>query len=318
MARSSPSTVGSAWDIEAPARGRAALGPLSRVTLLAGKRVVVTGVLNRWSVAFPIARFAQQAGAEVILTSFGPAMRATRRAAATLTPPPPVLELDVTDGGHIATLATRLESHWDRVDGVVHSVAFAPPECFGSDFLAAPWDAVAGAMHASVFSLKALTEALLPLMGEAGGSVVAMDFDSRLVWPIYNWMGVAKSALEATARYLARDLGPQGVRVNLVCAGPLRTTAARAIPGFSVMETLWGMRAPLGWDVEDMEPVAKAVVSLLSDWFPATTGEMVHVDGGAHAIGVGREVLALLEASGPMAGEKGPASEPAHPVEHRR
>lgn len=293
-------------------------GPAGAMMLLDGKRVVVTGVLNRWSVAYPIARRAQQEGAEVILTSFGPAMRATRRAAATLSPTPPVLELDLTDGGHLATLAQRLETYGETVDGVVHSVAFAPPECFGADILSTPWEAVASALHASTFSLKALTEAVLPLMSEVGGSVVALDFDSRQAWPVYNWMGVAKSALESTARYLARDLGPRGVRVNLVCAGPLLTTAARAIPGFPVIETLWRLRAPLGWDVRDMEPVAKAAVCLLSDWFPATTGEMVHVDGGAHAVGVGREALALLDTSGLATSGRRPESDPADPVEHRR
>lgn len=257
--------------------------------VLTGKRVVVTGVLNRWSIAFSIARLAQREGAEVILTSFGPAWRATRRAAAILTPPPPVLELDVTDAAHLDSLAARLGEHWGRVDGVVHAVAFAPAECLGADVLRASWPAVAVTLRTSAYSLAALTKAVLPLMGR-GSSVVALDFDARRAWPVYNWMGVAKAALEATARYLARDLGPRGVRVNLVCAGPLQTTAARAIPGFSQVERLWDSRAPLGWDVRDFEPVARAVVALLSDWFPATTGEMLHVDGGAHAIGMGPQV----------------------------
>lgn len=252
--------------------------------LLDGRRVLVTGVLTDSSIAFSIAKLAQEQGAEIVLTSFGRAMSVTRRAARRLPDPPDVLELDVTDPAQLAQLAHDLGERWPAVDGVVHAIGFAPAACLGGDVLAASWDDVATALHVSAYSLAALARALLPLMG-AGGSIVGLDFDARVAWPEYNWMGVAKAALEASARYLARDLGATGIRVNLVCAGPLRTVAARAIPGFSQFEDTWAARAPLGWNVHDADPVARAAVALLSDWFPATTGEMVHVDGGFHAIG---------------------------------
>lgn len=253
--------------------------------LLDGKRVVVTGVLTDASIAYATARMAQEEGAEIVLTSFGRAMRLTERVARRLPEPPPVLELDVTDPAHFDQLTDDLDRRWGRVDGVVHAVGFAPESCLGGDFLDAPWDDVAAALHVSAYSLKALTAACRPLMRERGGSVVALDFDATVAWPQYDWMGVSKAALESTARYLARDLGPEGVRVNLVCAGPLRTMAAKAIPGFDDFETAWKGRAPLGWDVTDPDPVARACVGLLSDWFPATTAEMLHVDGGYHAMG---------------------------------
>ena len=253
--------------------------------LLEGKRLLVTGVLTDSSIAFAVARVAQEQGAEILLTSFGRPMKLTQRAAKRLPHPPDVLELDVTDPEHLRRLTGDLEQRWGRLDGVVHAIGFAPEACLGGDFLKAGWDDVATALQVSAYSLKSLTEACLPLMKGEGGSVVALDFDARQAWPGYDWMGVAKAALESTARYLARDLGPLGVRVNLVCAGPIRTVAARSIPGFSTFEEAWAGRAPLGWDVGDAEPVARACVALLSDWFPATTGEMVHVDGGYHAMG---------------------------------
>ena len=253
--------------------------------LLQGKRLVVTGVLTDASIAFSVARRAQESGAELVLTSFGRPMSLTRRSARRLPQPPDVLELDVTDPAHVASLTAELERRWDRLDGVVHAIGYAPEACLGGDFLKAGWDDVATALHVSTYSLKALVDATLPLMKGRGGSVVALDFDARQAGPAYDWMGVAKAALESTARYLARDLGPLGVRVNLVCAGPLRTVAARSIPGFSAFEEAWSARAPLGWNVDDADPVARACVALLSDWFPATTGEMVHVDGGYHAMG---------------------------------
>ncbi len=253
--------------------------------LLDGKRLLITGVLTESSIAHAVARVAQEQGAEIVLTSFGRPMNLTKRAARRLPRPPDVLELDVTDPEHLSRLAGELEQRWDRLDGVVHAIGFAPEACLGGDFLRAGWDDVATALQVSAYSLKALTEAALPLMKGAGGSVVALDFDARQAWPGYDWMGVAKAALESTARYLARDLGPLGIRVNLVCAGPIRTVAARSIPGFSAFEDAWASRAPLGWDVGDAEPVARACAALLSDWFPATTGEMVHVDGGYHAMG---------------------------------
>jgi len=253
--------------------------------LLEGKRLLVTGVLTEASIAFSVARVAQEQGAELVLTSFGRPMKLTQRAARRLPQPPDVLELDVTDPAHLSRLTEDLAQRWGRLDGVIHAIGFAPEACLGGDFLAAGWDDVATALHVSTYSLKALAAAALPLMKEHGGSIVGLDFDARQAWPAYDWMGVCKAALESTCRYLARDLGPLGIRVNLVAAGPIRTVAARSIPGFSAFEDAWSARAPLGWDVGDAEPVARACAALLSDWFPATTGEMVHVDGGYHAMG---------------------------------
>ncbi len=251
--------------------------------ILDGKRILVTGVLNDASIAYSVAELAQQQGAEVILSSFGRAMSLTTRAARRLPSEPEIVELDVTDAEHLAALAGIVGG---RLDGVLHGIAFAPESCLGGGFLTAPWADVAVAMQVSVYSLQALAVATLPLMQEHGGSVVGLDFDNATqAWPVYDWMGVAKAALGATSRYLARDLGAHNVRVNLVAAGPLRTIAAKSIPGFEKFEEVWTERAPLGWDVRDREPVAKACVALMSDWFPATTGEVVHVDGGFHAVG---------------------------------
>ena len=250
--------------------------------LLADKRILVTGVLNDASMAFHVARRTQEEGAEVVLTSFGRAMSLTRRAARRLPNEPVIVELDVTDPAHLDALAERVGGH---LDGVLHAIGFAPESCLGGGFLTAPWEDVAIALRVSAYSLKALAVACRPMM-TSGGSIVGLDFDnSRVAWPVYDWMGVAKAALEATARYLARDLGPDRIRVNLVAAGPIRTIAARSIPGFEQFEDAWSERAPLGWDVKDPSAVAGACVALLSDLFPATTGEMVHVDGGYHAIG---------------------------------
>jgi enoyl ACP reductase len=251
--------------------------------LLDGKRILVTGVLNDASIAYSVAELAQLQGAEVILSSFGRAMSLTKRAARRLPSEPEIVELDVTDAEHLGALAGTIGG---RLDGVLHGIAFAPESCLGGGFLTAPWDDVAVAMQVSVYSLQALAVATLPLMSEHGGAVVGLDFDNATqAWPVYDWMGVAKAALGATSRYLARDLGAHKVRVNLVAAGPLRTIAAKSIPGFERFEEVWTERAPLGWDVRDRGPVAKACVALLSDWFPATTGEVVHVDGGFHAVG---------------------------------
>jgi enoyl-[acyl-carrier protein] reductase I len=251
--------------------------------ILDGKRILVTGVLTDSSIAFHVARIAQQEGAAVVLTGFG-RLSLVERIARRLPDPPPVLELDVTDDGHLGSLAERASAHTDRLDGVVHGIAFAPQSALGGNFLHTPWADVATAVHVSAYSLKALAMAALPLMG-GGGAIVGLDFDASVAWPAYDWMGVAKAGLESCARYLARDLGPRGIRVNLVAAGPLRTMAARSIPGFADFEELWPKRAPLGWDITDPEPAARACVALLSDWFPATTGEIVHADGGAHAVG---------------------------------
>jgi enoyl-[acyl-carrier protein] reductase I len=254
------------------------------VGILEGKRVLVTGVLTDASIAFHVARLAQQEGATVVLSSYGRVLSLTGRIARRLPEAAPVVELDVTSTADLDALAGRLHEHVDGLDGVLHSIGFAPESALGGNFLNTSWEDVATAVQVSAYSLKALAVAALPLM-PGGGSVVGLDFDASVAWPKYDWMGVAKAAFESTARYLARDLGPRGVRVNLVAAGPLKTMAAKSIPGFSEFEDVWSTRAALGWDLEDPEPAARACVALLSDWFPATTGEIVHVDGGVHAMG---------------------------------
>jgi meromycolic acid enoyl-[acyl-carrier-protein] reductase len=253
--------------------------------LLDGKRLLITGVITDASIAFSVARLAQQEGAEVVLTGFG-RMSLVQRVAAKLPNPAPVIELDVSDADQLASLASRVREHVDGVDGVLHSIGFAPASCLGGGFLDAPWDDVATAVQVSAFSLKSLAVAALPLFSAEGGSIVGLTFDASVAWPAYDWMGVAKAGLESTARYLARELGPRQIRVNLIAAGPLRTIAAKSIPGFSTFEDAWAGRAPLGWNNADAEPVARGALALLSDWFPATTGEIVHIDGGFHAMGV--------------------------------
>jgi meromycolic acid enoyl-[acyl-carrier-protein] reductase len=252
--------------------------------ILEGKRILVTGVLTDASIAFHVARIAQTEGARIVLTGFG-RLSLVERIAKRLPEPPPVLELDVTNDAQLESLADRVSEHLDGLDGVVHGIGNAPATALGGNFLRTPWPDVATALQVSAYSLKALAMATLPLMGP-GSAIVGMDFDASVAWPSYDWMGVAKAALESTARYLARDLGPRGIRVNLMSAGPLKTMAARSIPGFDRFEGVWSERAPLGWDLSNAEPAARGCVALLSDWFPATTGEIVHVDGGAHAMGV--------------------------------
>ncbi len=252
--------------------------------LLDGKNIVVTGVLTDASLAYAIAVLAREEGAELVLTGAGRALSLTQRTARKISPDIPVLELDVTRPEHLDSVRSELEARWGRVDGVVHSIGFAPEVCLGDDFMAATWEDVSVAMHVSAYSLKALADAFVPLMSR-GGSFVGLDFDNTVAWPAYNWMGVAKSGLESINRYLARAVGPMGIRSNLVAAGPIKTMAAKSIPGFKKFEDVWDDRAPLGWDVTDGTAVARAVVALLSDWFPATTGEIVHVDGGYHATG---------------------------------
>jgi enoyl ACP reductase len=252
--------------------------------ILDGKRLLITGVLTDASIAFHVARVAQQEGATVVLTGYG-RLSLVERIAKRLPTPPPVIELDVTDPAHLASLPDRVREHVSGLDGALHAIANANPETsLGGKFLTAPWEDVSRALNISTFSLKELATAVLPLM-PSGGSIVGLDFDASVAWPGYDWMGVAKAGLESVTRYLARDLGPQGIRVNLVAAGPLRTMAAKSIPGFDKFEDVWGERAPLGWSITDPEPTARAAVALLSDWFPATTGEIVHVDGGVHAVG---------------------------------
>ncbi|HEY2330386.1 MAG TPA: enoyl-ACP reductase FabI [Acidimicrobiales bacterium] len=253
--------------------------------LLDGKRILVTGITTDDSIAYATADVAMQEGAEVVLSSFGRVMSLTKRVARKLPNPVEVLELDVSDPGHVAALAPALrELGWDRLDGAVHSIAYAPPTCLGQGMFEAPWEDVATAIQISAYSLRALADAVLPLMGQ-GGSIVGYTFDATVAWPSYDWMGVTKAAFESVSRYLARDLGPRGIRVNLIAAGPVRTIAAKSIPGFATFEEVWDGRAPLGWDIQDAYPVGRTTAALLSDWMPATTGEIIHVDGGYHAVG---------------------------------
>ena len=252
--------------------------------LLEGKKVLVTGVLDRRSIAYSTARLAAEQGAEIVLTGFGRAASLTRRTAKRLDPEPPVLELDANKPEDIKAVAEDLKERWGELDGIVHAIAFAPEDALGGNFLTAEWPSVATALQTSAYSLAALSTGLMDLM-KPGSSVVGLDFDARVAWPAYDWMGVAKAALESTSRYLARDLGERGIRVNLVSAGPVKTLAAKGISGFEQIEGEWGRQAPLGWETTNPEPVGRAVVSLLSDWWPATTGELIHVDGGYHAMG---------------------------------
>ena len=252
--------------------------------ILDGKRLLITGVLTDASLAFAVAKLAQEEGAEIVLTGAGRGMRLTERTARKLPEEAEVLEFDVTSAEQAAAVRSHLAAKWGQVDGALHAIGFAPEVCLGEDFMAAQWADVSVAVEISAYSLKTVAEVVAPLM-TGGGSIVGLDFDARFAWPAYNWMGVAKAALESASRYLARSLGGDGIRVNLVAAGPIRTLAAKSIPGFAAFEDAWGTRAPLGWDVNNGEPVAKACVALMSDWFPATTGEMIHVDGGYHAIG---------------------------------
>lgn len=259
--------------------------------ILAGKTVLVTGVFTESSIAFATAKVAQEQGATVVLTGFGRSMRITQLIAGRLPEPAKVLELDVTDEEHIASLPERLRAEGvDALHGVVHAVGFAPQSTFGAGFLTAPWEDVATALQVSTYSLQSLTRATLPLL-QPGSCILGLDFDATVAWPVYGWMGVAKAGLESAARYLAQQLGPQGIRVNLVSAGPLRTTAATHIPAFADIEAVWHDRAPLGWDTSDTDAVGRTCVAMLSDLFSATTGEIVHVDGGVHAVGAARPVV---------------------------
>ena len=254
------------------------------MSLLTGKRIVITGVLTKASLAYGVAETALAEGAEIVLTGAGRGLPLTRRAADKLDNSVDVLEFDVTDPSHASRLRDELTQRWGHVDGALHSIGYAPDICLGGTFMEASWDDVKTALEISTYSLKLLADTVVPLMTK-GGSIVGLDFDATKAWPSYDWMGVAKAGLESTCRYLARYLGPQNIRVNLVAAGPLRTMAARSIPGFSDFEDAWSNRAPLGWDVKDSHAVAKTSVAMLSDWLPATTGSIIHADGGFHAIG---------------------------------
>ena len=256
--------------------------------LLEDKKLLITGVLTPQSIAFHVARVAQEQGAQVLLTSFGKAMGLTEKSARRLPDPPDVVEMDANEPTHIERVAGEVKSRWGALDGFLHAIAFAPTDALGGAFLQTPWESAQTAFRTSAFSLKAIAVGLLPLMQGAGGSIVSLDFDASVAWPIYDWMGVSKAALEAITRYLAQYLGPHGIRVNCVSAGPLRTMAAKGIPGFDALASQWGRRAPLAWDISDPEPVARAVAFLLSDWSKGITAEILHVDGGYHAIGAER------------------------------
>ena len=252
--------------------------------IMAGKTILVTGVLTDHSIAFSVAKIIQEAGGTVLLTSFGKAMGATQRANARLPKLAEIIELDVTNDENLANLSTEIKKNATSIDGVVHAIGFAPQSALGGNFLQTEWPDVATALHVSAYSFKSLSMACIELMPN-GGSIVGLDFDAKISWPQYDWMGVAKAALESTSRYLARHLGPKNIRVNLIAAGPLNTVAAKHIPGFEKFEEAWAARSPLGWKISDPVPSAKAVVALLSDWFPATSGEIIHVDGGYHSMG---------------------------------
>jgi enoyl ACP reductase len=256
--------------------------------LLDGKRLLITGVLTDASLAFGVAKLAQDEGAEIVLSGAGRALSLTKRTARKLPTEPEVLEIDVTSTEQLEAAGNALAAKWDRLDGILHAIGFAPPNCLGNGMFAANWDEVSVALNISAYSLKALVEAFRPLLTKAGAnggaSVVGLDFDATVAWPLYDWMGVAKAALESLTRYLAKELGPEGIRVNLVAAGPVRTMAAKSIPGFSAFEDTWAERAPLGWDVHNSEVVARGCIALFSDLLPMTTGEILHVDGGVHAV----------------------------------
>jgi len=275
--------------------------------ILAGRRLLITGVITRDSIAYHAAEHAQREGAEVLLTSFGRARRMTERAARRLPTPVDVLELDVNSEADLDALPGAVAERWGGVDGVLHAIAFAPADALGGRFMQTPAQSALAAFQTSAFSLKALAAALAPLMGP-GGSIVGLDFDASVAWPIYDWMGVAKAALESVCRYLARDLGPAGVRVNLVSSGPLETVAAQGIPGFAQLADLWRRQAPLGWDVGDPAPVARAICWLLSEHSQGISGEIVHVDGGFHALGAPVRPAADPEAGAVGAGPAQPAA----------
>lgn len=253
--------------------------------LLEGKRLLITGVLTPQSIAFATARVCQEEGAEVVLTSFGRAMSLTEKSARRLPIPADVLEMDANDPAQVQAVHDELAARWDRLDGFLHAIAFAPQDALGGNFLHTPWESVQTAFRTSAYSLKAIAEGMLPLMRERGGAIASLGFDATVAWPIYDWMGVCKAGLESVTRYLARDLGPLGIRVNTISAGPLKTTAAKGIPGFEQISDGWSRRAPLGWDVSDPVPVAKAIAFTLSDFSVGISGELIHVDGGFHAMG---------------------------------
>jgi meromycolic acid enoyl-[acyl-carrier protein] reductase len=256
--------------------------------LLEGKKLLMTGVLTPQSIAFSAARAVQEQGAEIVLTNFGRTVSLTQKTAKRLPTTPDVLEMDVNDVDQIDAVRVELGRRWGRLDGFLHAIAFAPQDALGGNFMQTPWESVATAIQTSAFSLKSLAAGMLPIM-EGGASIVSLDFDAQVAWPIYDWMGVAKAGLESVTRYLARDLGPRGIRVNTVSAGPLKTMAGKGIPGFEAITEAWSRRAPLGWDITDPSPVGRAIALLMSDLSSGITGELIHVDGGFHAMGMGAD-----------------------------
>lgn len=279
--------------------------------MLEGKKLLITGVLTPASIGYAVAERAIDQGAEVVLSGFGRGMRITQRVARRLPGEPDVLELDVNDGEQIEAVRAALDERWGELDGVLHAIAFAPPEALGGNFMQATPEQATIAFQTSAYSLKALAGGLADLLERSGsGSVVGLDFDATVAWPVYDWMGVAKAALESVSRYVARDLGPRGVRCNLVSAGPLSTTAARGISGFSQLSEIWQTGAPLGWDPKDSGPVADATIFLLSDGSRGISGEILHVDGGFHAMGAPiREAGAAAEESAEPAPEDEPEAD---------
>lgn len=282
------------------------------MSLLAERKLLVTGVLTEASIAFSVAAAAQREGAEVVLTGFGRGLRITERVGRRLPQPADVLEMDVNDVGQIEAVAAALGERWGRLDGLLHAIAFAPPDALGGRFLQTPAESAEVAFRTSAFSLKALSAGLLDLLRASphGASIVGLDFDASVAWPVYDWQGVAKAALESINRYLARDLGPERIRCNLVAAGPLSTLAARGIDGFEVLAETWQEQAPLGWDLSDPSPVADACVFLLSELARAVTGEILHVDGGVHAIGAATPRRAIAAAQAASNGSWEPADAP--------
>lgn len=253
--------------------------------LLDGKRLLITGVLTDRSIAYAVAERAQQEGAEVVLTGFDRGLRITQRMASRLPVAADVLELDVTDAEHLARVASELEERWGALDGVLHAIAFVPADALGGNFMTAPPQSAIKALEISSISYQMLARALADLLAKGEGSIVGLDFDASVAWPAYDWAGVTKAALESINRYVARDLGPRGIRSNLISAGPLNTMAAKSIDGFADLSKIWEERAPLGWNLDDATPVADTACFLFSEWSRAISGEIVHVDGGLHALG---------------------------------